>query len=497
MNRLFTRIFLAMLTVTVISLIAVPLTQSFLTKRTINEQTTEFRELLEQRTSPSGPRDFFVRPNRTNLTPRNNQGDNSKDNYPKNNQGNNSKNDRNGSNQPRYNPPRPQQVGSNQVPPPPFAIRLDDTQELIAVTRFGIDPNYAVTEDEAVGFQEILRTPQLQRQLTAALQGTTVVQRQDSNLNERLLSVFGSYRSSVRQGILIGIPIAALVSILLATWLARALSKPLEAVSGAASTIAQGDLSSRVLLKRLAQQPKETQALASSFNDMAESLESAQEERKAMIADIAHELRNPLATMQFRIEALQDGLLEPSQKEFTVLNDQVGLLSRLVDDLRTLSLADAGQLSLNIEEFDLRVLLEGLKLQWQERADRQNVQISLESTVEGAMIQADSDRVSQVMHNLISNALKVMPDGGDVYVSLTSDAKHYKIAVEDTGPGIAEDKLEVLFERFVQGERRDVKGKENSGLGLAIVKTFVELHGGSVRASNGKVGAKFDVSLPA
>ena len=313
--------------------------------------------------------------------------------------------------------------------------------------------------------------------------------------NNRLYTLFSNYRQAQRRSMVIGIVLALGMGILLALWLARSIAHPIEAVSRAASSLRKGNLQTRVQLSSLSTQPQETLSLAENFNQMATTLETLEEERKAMIADIAHELRNPLATLQFRLDALEDGITKYSEEELSLLQSQVGLLSRLVEDLRTLSLADAKQLSLYKQTLNLTELVERGVKQVEERALQAHIDLRYKLEP-GLFTYGDPDRLHQVLQNLLDNAFKLTPKGGWVEVLLQDEENNLQLSVIDSGPGIPVEKLNTLFRRFVKGERRDVKVNESSGLGLAIVQTLVQLHGGEVKASNHKDGARFDVYLP-
>jgi len=314
--------------------------------------------------------------------------------------------------------------------------------------------------------------------------------------NLRLFTLLSDYRAAQRQAVAVGVGGAVVLSALLALLLSRTIAKPIEAVSGAASRLAGGDLGARVDLSSLAYPADETRALALNFNAMAEALERYEGERKAMIADIAHELRNPLATLQMRLDALSDGLVSFNEEEAGLLQGQVGLLARLIDDLRVLSLADAGRLSLNRLELDLGDLTGSVVRQTLPRAQQAGVALAFKPPDEAVFVDADPDRLTQVLNNLLDNALRVTPPGGKVEVGLVPSQGEVTLYVRDTGPGIPEDELGTVFERFVQGRRRDTKRETGSGLGLAIVQTLVHLHGGSVRARNHGAGALLEVALP-
>ncbi len=314
--------------------------------------------------------------------------------------------------------------------------------------------------------------------------------------NERLFELFATYRTAQQRAVILGSLVALLLAVALALWLTRSIAKPIEAVSKAASGLAKGDLGTRVTTDKA--YSSEALTLAEDFNLMAESLERYEGERKAMIADIAHELRNPLATMQLRIDALSDGLVTFNDEEAKLLQGQVGLLSRLIDDLRVLSLADAGRLSLNMTQVELNQLAERTVQQLEPRANALGVRLEFSSESQPIVVNADPDRLVQVLNNLLGNALRVTPENGKVRVRLEASPTEAKLTVRDTGPGIPEDELSTIFERFVQGKYRDTRAenKQGSGLGLAIVKTLVELHGGHVTARNDDEGALLEVILP-
>ena len=319
--------------------------------------------------------------------------------------------------------------------------------------------------------------------------------------NSRLFSLLNDYRAAQRQAVIVGVGGAVLMSVLLALLLSRTIARPIEAVSNAASRLAGGDLSARVDLGRLPYPASETRTLALDFNRMAVSLGQLEGERKAMIADIAHELRNPLATLQLRLDALTDGLVSFNDEEAKLLQGQVGLLARLIGDLRTLSLADAERLTLNRLELDLSKLAENVVRQAQAKADNAGVKLTFVPATEPAFVDADPDRLTQVLGNLLDNAFRVTPAGGRVSLELFTGQVEVTLRVRDTGPGIAEDELGTVFERFVQGRRRDTSSKTGSGLGLAIVQSLVKLHGGRVQASNysyseDESGAQLEVTLP-
>lgn len=216
-----------------------------------------------------------------------------------------------------------------------------------------------------------------------------------------------------------GVGGAVMLSALLALLLSRTIAKPIEAVSEAAARLARGELGTRVQLGR-SYPATETRTLARDFNAMATALERYAGERKAMIADIAHELRNPLATLQLRLDALADGLVSFDEEEAKLLQGKVGLLTRLVGDLRLLSQADAGRLPLQRLMLDLSDLAEDALRQARPRAEGKGVGLAFTPADEAALVDADPDRLTQVLNNLLDNALRVTPPGGRVEVAVAA-----------------------------------------------------------------------------
>ena len=202
---------------------------------------------------------------------------------------------------------------------------------------------------------------------------------------------------------------AGLLAVLLALWLSRSIAKPIEAVSKAASSLADGDLSTRVHLQGNSSQ--ETQELAKDFNSMAEALERYEGQRQAMMADIAHELRTPLTTLQFRLDALEDKIISFNEDEIILFKDQITLLSRLIEDLRTLSLAEAGRLSATMQALDLNDLVIRVVSSFQNRAEFSGLRLEFQPSDLPALITGDADRLKQILNNLLENAFKVTTQG--------------------------------------------------------------------------------------
>ncbi len=297
---------------------------------------------------------------------------------------------------------------------------------------------------------------------------------------------------------LVGSAVLALgLAAALALVLARLIAKPIESVTAAAGRISAGDLSARIPATRRADSGSETERLASSFNTMADSLQRLEESRRVMVADIAHELRTPLTVMRGRLEAIEDGVVELDLAEVRDLHAQLLVLTRLVDDLRTLSLADAGRLSLHLTEVDLAEVARLAGASHAVQAEQKGVSLDVEAPTPTA-VRGDKERLLQVIGNLLANAVAHTPAGGSVLLSVGSSHGTARLEVRDTGPGVPPGMEDRIFERFVRTDDARTRAGGGSGIGLAIVKAIVELHGGTVSASNAPgSGAVFSAELPA
>ena len=268
----------------------------------------------------------------------------------------------------------------------------------------------------------------------------------------------------------------------------RILARPIEDVTLAAAQITNGDLSSRV--RKPNRIVGESAQLLEHFNQMATSLENYENERTEMIASIAHELRTPLTVMRMRLDVMEDGLVDLNQEEVKLLSRQVDLLTRLVNDLRTLSLADANRLSLNLETIQLDEVIRAVSDAFSTRATENEIELVVE--LEPITSKADADRISQVVFNLLDNAFNYTPEGGTITLNLIENGNNAVLSVRDTGSGFEVDANE-LFKRFYSTH----KDTGSSGIGLALVKAIVELHKGNVTAYNSpNGGAIFSVELP-
>jgi two-component system sensor histidine kinase BaeS len=230
---------------------------------------------------------------------------------------------------------------------------------------------------------------------------------------------------------------------------------------------------------------------------MAESLEQSEAVRRQMVSDVAHELRTPLTNLRCRLEAMQDGLAASDATALRALHDETLLLSRLVEDLQLLSLADAGRLPLERQRVDLRELAAAAIAAMAPRAEADGVTLTCAGGPP-AVVDCDAARIGQVFRNLIGNALAHTPRGGSVSVAIESRDGRVWAEVRDSGEGIAPEHLSHVFDRFWRADAARTREKGGAGLGLAIVRQLVQLHGGDVTVESvpGE-GATFRVALPA
>jgi signal transduction histidine kinase len=232
---------------------------------------------------------------------------------------------------------------------------------------------------------------------------------------------------------------------------------------------------------------------------MSADLSHADEVQRQMTADIAHELRSPLTVITGYLEGLRDGVIKPSPARFAALYDEAQQLTRLVEDLRTLSLADAGRLSLARQRIAAAALLARVVAALAHRAAQAGIELQICPGDAGTPdVDVDPERILQVLANLVSNALRHTPAGGAITLSATRHDASVLIQVADTGQGIPADVLPHVFERFYRGEASRSQQGEESGLGLAIARSIVEIHGGTIAAASAGPGqgASFTVRLP-
>ncbi len=275
--------------------------------------------------------------------------------------------------------------------------------------------------------------------------------------------------------------------------LARNITQPLRDLTAAASAIANGHLYQQLQVRSR----DELGELTRSFNKMSADLEQSNNLRRQMTADIAHDLRTPLTVITGYLEGLKDGVLRPTPERFEAMYSEAVFLQRLVDDLRTLSLADAGELSINLQPVNPSELLGRILSAFQRPAEQLGVRLTAQADPDLPAVSIDPERIVQALGNLVGNALRYTPSGGEVRVDARMEGPVLRLDVSDTGAGIEPSDLSHVFERFYRGD--DSRQEGGSGLGLAIARSIVELHKGSITAFSegaGK-GSRFTILIPA
>jgi two-component system, OmpR family, sensor histidine kinase BaeS len=270
------------------------------------------------------------------------------------------------------------------------------------------------------------------------------------------------------------------------------MTRPLQALTRAAQRMRDGDTSARVPVPGR----DEIGRLAAAFNAMSERREELEALRRAMVGDVAHELRTPLSNIRGWLEAAEDGVAEPDGALIGSLLEETLLLQHVIDDLQDLAAADAGELRLRTERVDPAEVLAQVATAHQGTAEAAGVALELRPEPAGVLT-ADPVRLRQAVGNLVSNAVRHTPAGGTVTLACRGEGGEVVLEVRDTGSGIAPEDLPYVFERFWRAEKSRNRHTGGSGLGLSIVRKLAEAHGGSAHAASGPGGgATFTLRLP-
>jgi len=303
-----------------------------------------------------------------------------------------------------------------------------------------------------------------------------------------------AFEDAVLVSLAVAIGAAALAAALASAFLAIRIVRPIRALARASQEIARGAYGSRVA----AGGSDELALLAASFNEMAASLESAERRRRALLSDVAHELRTPLATIEGYVEGLRDGIVAPEQSTWSLLASETARLQRLVEDLQLVSRAEERQLDLRTQEVEPGALVADAAARMAPSYEAKGVRLVPEVEPGLPTVAVDPDRLGEVLANLLDNALRHTPAGGTVSLRAALRRGDLELAVSDTGEGIAPEHLGRVFERFYRADQARSRATGGSGIGLAIAKAIVEAHGGSLRAESDGPGrgATFVVTLP-
>jgi two-component system, OmpR family, sensor histidine kinase BaeS len=270
----------------------------------------------------------------------------------------------------------------------------------------------------------------------------------------------------------------------------RRIVGPVGELVDAAGRIEGGDYSARVGTP--ARAPRDLRALVAAFNHMAERLEAEEEHRRRLLADLGHELRTPIAVIEGHLEAVLDGVYPADQTHLDPILDETRVLARLIEDLRTVSLAESGSLTLHREPVDLGHAIRDVVSALGPRAEAAGTRLRVEVDQGIPELDLDPVRIHEVLSNLVDNAIRYTPPDGEVRVGAHRRGQAVEISVADDGPGLAPELRQTLFERFVKSPE-----SPGSGLGLAIAKAIVEAHGGTIRAEAGdRGGTTIRLELP-
>jgi two-component system OmpR family sensor kinase/two-component system sensor histidine kinase BaeS len=272
----------------------------------------------------------------------------------------------------------------------------------------------------------------------------------------------------------------AIITLFIGLLLMRRIVSPLADVIAAAQAVTAGDLAVRVPLSG----PDDFRALGDSFNRMVDTLQQNEQQRRNLLADIAHELRTPLTVLRGRLEGILDGIYTPDESHIAPALVQTRLLEKLVEDLRLLTLAETGQLPFERRPVHLGDVTEQAAGLFEAEAMARDVTLTVSVAPDLPSVTADPGRISQIISNLLSNALRHVPDKGRVEITVKRVVEGVSLSVSDNGPGVPEADLPHLFDRFWRGEKSRARSSGGAGLGLAIAKQLVEAQNGRIYAQN-------------
>jgi two-component system sensor histidine kinase BaeS len=292
--------------------------------------------------------------------------------------------------------------------------------------------------------------------------------------------------------LMVSLVIALLLAAALGFLLARHLSRPVQQLASAVGALRRGDYSVRAPIST----GDEIGALGRDVNQLAETLEKNQTARRRWMADIAHELRTPVAILMGEIEALQDGVRQTDKKSADSLHEEAEQLSRLIDDLQTLALSDAGALDFRLEPVRLSELVKQTGESFRDRLQARGIELDLRIQND-LSIDGDHQRLRQLLQNLLENSCRYVDPKGQVILSLAGAGGKTELSLDDSGPGLEPDQLSRLFERFYRVEGSRSRAGGGSGLGLSICRNIVEAHQGSISAQSSNLGGlRIQVTLP-
>lgn len=302
------------------------------------------------------------------------------------------------------------------------------------------------------------------------------------------------FQSVIQQALLISGFAALAAAVIVSLFVSRRIVEPIQTLSNVSRRLAQGFYRERTSIHA----DDEISQLAHSVNQLAEALDQTERRRLALLADVTHELRTPLATIGGYMEGLLDGVVSANPATFNLILRETRRLQRLIEDLELLSRVEAGQLPVVARAIDLRPVLEVQLAQFEPLFSSNQVTLQLDAPAQLPQVWADPDRVAQVLINILANAYRYTPVGGTVTVQVTADDREVRVAVIDTGIGIAAEHLPHVFERFYRVDKSRARNSGGSGIGLAIARHLIYAQGGDIWAESDGIGkgARFIFTLP-
>ncbi|MDA8203869.1 MAG: ATP-binding protein [Chloroflexi bacterium] len=307
--------------------------------------------------------------------------------------------------------------------------------------------------------------------------------------------VRASFQDAVGTALLVATGIAVIAALGLSALLSAQVARPLGRLAHAAHRIAVGHYDERVEVGT----GDEIGRLATSFNQMAASLEANERRRTELVGDVAHELRTPLATLEGYLEGLEDGVVEPGPRTWMLLRAETGRLTRLVDDLQQLWRAETGQLPLAPVTLEPRTFLEAVAQRFAARARERSIGLRVDVASPLPAVRADPERLGQVLDNYVANSLRYGPRDAEVLLRAIPETSGVTFSVVDRGPGLTAEQRERVFERFYRVDASRSRALGGSGIGLAVARALAQAMGGRVWAESAGpgTGATFSVWLPA
>ena len=317
-------------------------------------------------------------------------------------------------------------------------------------------------------------------------------------INGRGIDLIASYRSAMNESLAFSAVVAFALAVVASLLLSQRVTNPVKTMMGASQQIAQGDYRKRVPSKD-SKSGDELDQLAISFNQMAEKLQQIEEMRRQLLADVSHELRTPLTAIKGSMEGLMDNVLPADRDTYESVYREADRLQRLVEDLQELSRVQSSGLSLNKTKVQIKDVIKVAVQQMQPALNKKKISLSIEMESKLPLVQADEDRILQVLINLLSNAQQFTPKNGQVRIDARADKKEIIVSVKDSGLGIRSSDLSRIFERFYRSDKSRTRAEGGgSGIGLTIAQTLVHAHGGRIWAESAGEGqgSIFYFSLP-